>query len=668
MAEQSWLTQVAVAAQAAGPARDHGLFVPSDADPFASLLGLERVQESRPRIPRALSGVYLTGRDYLKPFFEGSGETYHAAAVIAQITSSHHRDELLVAVSNLIRWSEDPEAVAALAEALLTRFQPGLAQALSKALTGDETAEISEPRHLLFRPALLRTLRLVAEIAPGSESELGQRAQQQGMTPRPILALDAALLLSHAVADDLGAWTGPAAQAGYPATTPRLGGLPEPLAMEIVCNNLAGRSDNPGSALARTRLLWTDYATKLDRYPGRKPPMALLEDALGCTLDDTLLIAFAYYQVGLQAGSQGQVGWLPPPLGDIDVTETAWRAFLARFAQTPAELKTASAAAPHDWQMLSLQERPLLRSGDDVLITDPQLLIDRVTAGLFWFVHEYERDTAAAAHPTDPDAAKKAGDKAADAWRQTYSEMHELLAESYLQACAPALLDGSQAFFTEEAIDHAFPGPRRTKPKQPDIGIDFGTTVVLADAVSGQMSVAARTTGSAKAFRDDIERLVITKARQIDAASALLSRRPQPAASPLTGPAPHIHPVVIPGGAFATNTVVAHHVEERLEEEGLLQGNHFAPLAVLDVVDLEEAESVRVRDNTTLVAILDAWMNDPDFHRVSLSDYLAIRDQGRSDRGERPGILQPQLDAQFQIILNRVRKSAATLSSPASTA
>jgi hypothetical protein len=61
------------------------------------------------------------------------------------------------------------------------------------------------------------------------------------------------------------------------------------------------------------------------------------------------------------------------------------------------------------WQMRPLQARPLLRLGDDVVVLDERHLVERVTRGLYWLVHDHEKETY--------------GDKARGAWTQVWSGM-----------------------------------------------------------------------------------------------------------------------------------------------------------------------------------------------------------------------------------------------------
>ena len=77
----------------------------------------------------------------------------------------------------------------------------------------------------------------------------------------------------------------------------------------------------------------------------------------------------------------------------IAITEATIEAFLALFSSTPASLASALRDCLKPWQMLPIQDRPLLRLGDDVVVLDERYLTERVTRGLYWLVHDHEKAT-----------------------------------------------------------------------------------------------------------------------------------------------------------------------------------------------------------------------------------------------------------------------------------
>jgi hypothetical protein len=153
----------------------------------------------------------------------------------------------------------------------------------------------------------------------------------------------------------------------------------------------------------------------------------------------------------------------------IAIGQATIGAFLDLFSSAPASLAAALRGCPRPWQMLPIQDRPLLRLGGDVVVLDERYLVERVTRGLYWLVHDYEATTY--------------GEKARNKWSQSYSEMIEQRVEDQVREMAPQLLGSQSAFFTEEDLQAAFPGVKNI-----DAGADFGSEVVLAEVVAGTVN------------------------------------------------------------------------------------------------------------------------------------------------------------------------------------
>ena len=208
--------------------------------------------------------------------------------------------------------------------------------------------------------------------------------------------------------------------------------------------------------------------------------------------------------------------------------------------------------------MLPIQERPLLRSGEIPLVLDEQYLIERATQGLYWFVHEKERELG--------------GKRGWTRWNNAYANMVERRVEDQLRRMTPRLFGGGSLFFTEENLRAAFPGR-----KNADAGIDYGDLVLLAEVVTTQVALSTRENVDAAAYSKDIDKFFLKKAGQLDESATDLLRDPQPAASPLDKPAERILPVAVRGGQFPVNPVTREHIEHALKNAGLL--NYSCPSA-----------------------------------------------------------------------------------------
>src|SRR5207249_2025454 len=111
-----------------------------------------------------------------------------------------------------------------------------------------------------------------------------------------------------------------------------------------------------------------------------------------------------------------------------DMPEEKKAAFLAQTSYSAEEMRAALEGRSSPFDFLPIQERPILRLDPGFLVLDEQYLWERVTRGLYWMVHDHERDHV--------------GDSARQAWTQAYGEMIELMVEDQVRQMAPPDLGG----------------------------------------------------------------------------------------------------------------------------------------------------------------------------------------------------------------------------------
>ena len=181
----------------------------------------------------------------------------------------------------------------------------------------------------------------------------------------------------------------------------------------------------------------------------------MLQEATGISFDELTTLGFAYWSHIRACGPGDQVKLNAMIMPRIAISQAVISTFLDLFSSTPADLADALRGCTKPWQMLPIQDRPLLRLGNDIVVLDERYLVERVTRGLYWLVHDYEATTF--------------GEKARNKWTQAYSEMVERRVEDQVRDMAPHLVGGKRAFFTEEDLQAAFPGVENA-----DAGADFG--------------------------------------------------------------------------------------------------------------------------------------------------------------------------------------------------
>lgn len=568
-----------------------GLVLPG-VDDAARRLGLTPVLGESVFVER-LTRVYLIAREYLEGFETRRGRKYKRDQWIAVLLSAHPAEEYLCQLAALNHAANSDELTLAYRDRFLGALADDAAEAARSAMAGGVDGR---PRWLLARQMILRAMRMVLVPPPPTATpDPGLVAHLEGIDPET-----AAIVLLHLAAGDHKQDRGEG--------EPQLAGMPESLTMEIIANNVFNDRDDDGDMLGRYRLLWKDIGGSLTQVTPRRPPVDLLEEATGIDLEDLTALAYGYWAHARMCGLDTPIKLQATLMPGIRVAEATIERFLGLFALTPAELAQELQDRPGSWQMLPLQARPLLRLGNDVVVLDERYLMERVTRGLSWLVHDHERDTY--------------GDQARNLWTKVYGEMVERFAEGQLRSMAPVLLGGSPAFFTEEQLQAAFPGQRSC-----DAVIDFGGDVVLAEIVSGTVTVKTRE-GDAQAFRNDAKRLVLDKARQVYTTARNLLRNPQPTKSPLAGPAGRIFPVVVCGGQFPINPLTMRYINEELKAKGLVPEGPIEPLALMDLEELEGCAALRERRGLTLPQQLRAWRASA-YAAAAFRNYLAYEYGGR---------------------------------------
>jgi hypothetical protein len=212
----------------------------------AWMLGLTPVAEGH-GWPDNVVRVYLVARDYLAPFEAARGRGFDREAWIRVLLGLYPAEEYLCQLAILNHAATRDELTQPVQDRYLACMRPEAAGALRRALAGGVDGQ---RRWFLTRQLVLRAMRLVL-LPPEAAAQV---------SPDPVLEADlagvispetAAVLLVHLVGDAL---YGEVRDGG-----PRLCGIPEPVAMEMIANNLFYDRDDVGDLLARYRMLWLDY-------------------------------------------------------------------------------------------------------------------------------------------------------------------------------------------------------------------------------------------------------------------------------------------------------------------------------------------------------------------------------------------------------------------------
>jgi hypothetical protein len=570
------------------PSAKNGLFVPTDAAGPA---------------PIDYIGTYVTLDQYLDiglPYKEPIIE-----AVIAHLAEAHDRETMLLNLALLNRAAADREQLAKL-NADFPRILKGDARRRFEAVMASESGGEGHP--IVARHPVLAAIRYL--LTHPSEGEPREQ----------FLPMVAAILFTQGVAMTLNTDQDPAQEG--------VEDKPAQLALEVVRNSFLYEHEDTWATIDRVARLWKDFGARLKRFKLRGDPAALLAEATGLELEEILGLGFALLAHSMQ-WEPGKPPYFKEDMGS-GMAPAKIQAFVSLISGDAAAFGRAFRGRVSRYDFLPFQEKPVLRAKAGLLVLDEAFLWERVTSGLYWIMHDYE---------------KARGTKNRVRWTQAYSEMVELMVEDQLHAMAPPVLGEGDTFYTEEDFGRAYPG------KRCDAAIDFGMSMGLFEIVSGQVSVQTRIEGSAKKLQEDTERLVIKKCRQLHAAAAAVLGDEFPLTGVRRTSGLRITPVVVVGGGYPVNPFTIELIGSRLAGESLLTDARIEPLALVGLGELEMLEGL-AESGPAATEILREWQGS-GLRNVPLRNFLLHRfGQGGHFR---PNRMREHVDSVLDDVVKRLK-------------
>lgn len=521
---------------------------------------------------------YLTAEEYLFPEASGSAASDTRERLIEVILDSVTERDLLLALKTISIYTADPTRLQEIQDLYAVRLQEEARERLRAAMAKPD-------RVFLVRQQLLASFRrALLHGASPSETTLG-----------PITS---AIMLSHSVldADDILVPNGPE----------RVNSPSQSLAIHLAANQSFYSQDDVMSQFDRTIRLWRDYGPAQSELLNGHEPVEILADATGMDLENMLAFAF-----GVWSYDRAWNPNLPRPLAlglspGTDFMKVA--AFMKIMATTPEEFSERLQSPRSQWDFLPFEMTPIIGLEDGWLLIDADLLMARVTNGLFYFVLDYLKKT-------DPPLAK--------VWPSVWGKMVEALVNDNLRHLAPASLGNAKVVFTEDDFGLAYPDSQRS-----DLAIDFGASVVVFEVVSGQLTVDTRIGLDQVAFDDDMEKIVYKKLRQLDAtANSILSDPTRIfGAGAVQRP---IQPVLVAAGGFPLNAATSNLIDEYITAKGLFADARISPLAVVDLRDLDMLEAL-AEDGESIADLVRSWKKSTDRDQPFKNWLLSTREGVRA--------------------------------------
>ncbi len=162
-------------------------------------------------------------------------------------------------------------------------------------------------------------------------------------------------------------------------------------------------------------------------------------------------------------------------------------------------------------------------------------------------------------------------------------------------------------------------GPSRSKMRRSsDVILGYDATPMFVEVVSGPLRVGTLTRGDLDDFDADLNRLVIEKARQLDASikdfldgklaiddmDPTITRR--------------VWPVVVTSHAFPLRDEISVAITDGLAAAGYLQCEKIAPLAILSAEELFFCEGF-MEQGESFLSLISGWKHEPEAALRTLS-------------------------------------------------
>lgn len=544
--------------------------------------------------------VYMVIDDYISVAGSGLDADVVQRTGARTILNMVRKDHLILGLGVLSGILGRPEETDAVVQALKEMLHPDARARLETALRGEAGGHSP-----IARQPLLAAFKLA--LTEGNDQVETQLPPEVG-----------AMVLTHAVAASL--------TVGLHEGAELIGGLPDQFAVDMVINHGFNSSEDTLAVLDRTIRTWRDYGPAVaGRFNGTLPTDLIVE-ATGLDLEDFLAMAFAVWAHRLN-WKLGDPQLVNPQLYP-GMDQGRWNRFLDLLAGTPEELAQAIEASRSSWDFLAFQSRPLLRLNEGLLLIDVVFLIEKATSGLFWLVHDYLRNQSDARRQT---------------WSHAWGDMIEALCEDSLRPFAPPILGGGTTFYTEDDLATAY-----RRGKRADVVIDFGEIFGAFEIVSGQLKTETRIDGSPDALREDLERLLYKKIRQLDETSRNLLEDPGALTGSGTNPN-RVQPTVVTVG-LPVNPVTINAATAYCEETGRLIDPRILPLAIIDVGELEMLEGL-TEIGYNPVELLQRWRAS-NLANISFRNWLLA--EFGNGQFLRPARMKPRFDALTNEMVHRL--------------
>jgi hypothetical protein len=390
------------------------------------------------------------------------------------------------------------------------------------------------------------------------------------------------------------------------------------LLSHLVRNFLLNATDQFRYMLPRAAILYITLPNEPDlrNDPGFLDIAGVFRDATGVALADFIAFGLALFPWFIEQSelrgtfTQERQSMNPDTLFsnariDPAVARRVLEALLHTHESLVTVLRERLAAYPGTlrdaYDFLAFMGRPLYQVRHDVLVpVHLGYLAARFSGGIYWTVFDYLRDAEVRLQ-----------------FSSFFGRVFEVYVRRSIQRSIPDRGELARRVYPE-FIYRTRDGDRKTS----DVIVVYERAAIFIEATASRIRMEETAiTGDLRSFEADIGRIVIKKAEQLtdrirDFRAGLytiggLSHRELP----------RIYPVIATFQSLPESFFTWEYINERLTNEGLLQGAGIAPLQVLDIEEIEILEGI-LPQGVSLLEILQRRIDDPQRRYISMKNFL----------------------------------------------
>jgi hypothetical protein len=294
-----------------------------------------------------------------------------------------------------------------------------------------------------------------------------------------------------------------------------------------------------------------------------------------------------------------------------ELEESTWRAFFTLTARDLDVLRDellaeSAGTGPSTYGSLTFERYPLVEVEDGVYTPlSMRSLQRRVTGGVFHLLSE---------------AAETEGKD-----RRTYSSR---FGRAFQQSVENTLRRGVAVSRHVAIVADEPYGPRTHRRDTSDVILGYDRNPVFVEVVSGPLQARTITHGDLTCFGDDVDRLVVGKASQLDQCiKAFFADEFQvPGIDPAT--VAHAWPVIVTSHPFPHMPRIIAKAERRVREAGHLRGERVGGLAIVSAEELFFCEGF-MQQGRTFLSLIRGWKTGP-YPDISFKNHLIAEGHGRA--------------------------------------